>query len=163
MIRLVSLLFIFCSISAALYGQKEVVDAKSNKTVAISYITTVVNNRKLNLVNDIFAPAYVFHGMDGKESHSIGDSSLISFLNYLFKAFPDLHYTVDNAIAENDLVALSLTATGTHKNEFLGYAASNNKVIFKEMFFFRFSNKKIVDGWGVVDVDGVKSQISKQK
>jgi hypothetical protein len=45
----------------------------------------------------------------------------------------------------------------------LRITASNNKVVFKEMFFFRFSNKKIVDGWGVVDIDGVKSQISKQK
>ena len=161
--RLAGLLFIFCSLSAALYGQKEVVDTRSNKAVAISYINTVVNNRKLNLVNDIFAPEYVFHGMNGKDSHSMTDSSLISFLTYLFKAFPDLQYTIDNAIAENDLVALNLTATGTHKNEFLGYPASNNKVVFKEMFFFKFSKMKIVDGWGVVDIDGVKSQISKPK
>ena len=108
-----------------------------------------------------FSPVYTFHGMDGKETRSIPDSSLVPFLKYLFKAFPDIHYTIENIVAENDLVTLSLTATATHKDEFLGYPASDNKIAFKEMFFFRISNKKIVEGWGVVDIDGIKEQISK--
>jgi predicted ester cyclase len=86
---------------------------------------------------------------------------LFHFLKYLFKAFPDIHYTIENIVAENDLVTLSLTATATHKDEFLGYPASDNKIAFKEMFFFRISNKEIVEGWGVVDIDGIKEQISK--
>jgi predicted ester cyclase len=77
----------------------------------------------------------------------------------LFKAFPDLYYTIDNIIAENDMVALSLTAKGTHKGEFLGYRATDKRIVFKEMFFFRISNKRILEGWGIVDVDGVKRQI----
>ncbi len=155
-------LFIYCSMTSILYGQEQTALLKSNKEVAISYINEVVNNRKINLIGEFFSPAYVFHGMDGKDTHNIADSSLVSFLKYLFKAFPDLHYDIENVIAENSMVALNLSATGTHKEEFLGYKASDNKVVFKEMFFFRLSNKKIVEGWGVVDVDGLTKQISKK-
>jgi predicted ester cyclase len=155
-------LLIYFSIISTIYGQTEARNLKSNKEIAISYINEVVNNRKTNLIGEIFSPTYVFHEMNGKESYSISDSSLVSFLNYLFKAFPDLHYTIESAIAEDDLVALSLTASGTHEDEFRGYKASFNKVVFKEMFFFRLSNKEIVEGWGVVDVDGVMKQIAKQ-
>lgn len=99
--------------------------------------------------------------MDGSVIQNIKDNSLISFLQYLFKAFPDLHYTIDSIIAEGDKVALNLSATGTHQNEFLGIAASGNRINYKEMFFFRLTNGKIVEGWVVVDVDGVKEQMKK--
>jgi predicted ester cyclase len=161
MLRLAIYFFIYFSIGSTLYGQAEVSNPKSNKAIAISYINEVVNNRNTNLISQIFSPRYVFHEMNGKVSHSISDSSLVKFLNKLFRAFPDLHYTIVAAIAEKDLVALSLTASGTQKNEFLGYKASNNKVAFKEMFFFRLSDMRLVEGWGVVDVDGVLKQISK--
>jgi len=151
---------IFCIWNAYSYGQNPE-DRKLNKEIATSYITEVVNNKRLNLIPDIYSPQYVFHGMDGVERHTIKDSSLISFLDYLFKAFPDLHYSIDNVVSEGDMVALNLTGRATHKDEFIGYPASNKKIEFKEMFFFRFTNGKITEGWGVVDLDGVKSQISK--
>jgi steroid delta-isomerase-like uncharacterized protein len=147
------------AVSSSLYAQTPGTDLQENKKIAESYITEVVNGRQLDLLSGIFAPTYAFHEMDGSKNHNISDSSLVRFLNYLFKAFPDLHYTIDNNVAENDLVALNLTGTGTQKDEFMGYPASNRKITFKEMFFFRLTNKRIVEGWGVVDLNGVIQQI----
>jgi predicted ester cyclase len=150
---------VFFFLVTGLYGQEKVADLQANKKIASSYITEVVNNRRLSLLGEIYAPAYIFHEMDGRERHTISDSSLVTFLKYLFKAFPDLNYTIDNIVAENDLVALNLTATGTQKDEFLGHAATNRRIRFKEMFFFRLAGLRIVEGWGVVDVNGVIGQI----
>jgi len=154
-------IFLVCIFNSSLFGQNNAAK-KSNKEIAISYITEVVNNRKLNLIPEIYSSEYVIHGMDGIEKHAIQDSSLISFLNYLFKAFPDLNYSIDNAVAEADIVALNLTGKGTHKDEFFGFPASNKKIVYKEMFFFRLLNGKIIEGWVVVDIEGVKNQISKK-
>jgi steroid delta-isomerase-like uncharacterized protein len=137
-------------------------DKKPNAKVARIYIEEVVNKRKLDLFPTVFSPDYVFHEMDGTDRQSIKDSSLLPFLKYLFKAFPDLHYTVDYTTCEKDMVSLNLTATGTHKDEFFGYPASGKKIMFKEMFFFRIADDKIVEGWGVVDIDGIKRQIAQQ-
>jgi steroid delta-isomerase-like uncharacterized protein len=138
------------------------VQRTSNEEIASSYITEVINKRKLEMIPEIYSPNYVFHGLDGIKRQTIQDSSLISFLNYLFRAFPDLQYTIDHAVTEKDIVSLNLTGSATHKDEFLGFPASNKKITFKEMFFFRVLNGKIIEGWGVVDLDGVKTQISKE-
>jgi predicted ester cyclase len=43
-----------------------------------------------------------------------------------------------------------------------GFPASQKKVRFKQMFFFRLKNNKITEEWEVVDVDGLKAQLAKQ-
>ena len=134
---------------------------EDNKKVAVSYIEEVVNHRKLELVEEIFSPDYVRHEWNGNTTSNIKDGSLIAFLKYLFKAFPDLHYTIVDVIAEGDMVALNLLAKGTHQNEFLGFEASGSTVTYQEMFFFKLKNQKIVEGWSVVDVEQVKAQLEK--
>ena len=136
--------------------------SESNKELVSRYFGEVINGKMLNLIEDIFSNAYISHRMDGKQVHSVQDGSLISFLTYFFSAFPDIHYEINNIIQEEDIVALNLTATGTHNGEFLGYAASQKKIQFKEMYFFRISNDRIVEGWGLPDVNGIREQISNQ-
>jgi steroid delta-isomerase-like uncharacterized protein len=150
----------FCTTS---YGQDRDPELKANKEIVSTYINEIIDNRKLDLINNIFSPAYIFHEMDGKQKNNIADSSLLSFLHYLFNTIPDFRLTIDYIVAENDMVALNVTATGTQAKEFLGFPASNNRLVYKLMFFFRLSNKKIVEGWEVVDLDGLKKQLQSNK
>src|SRR3954470_283034 len=108
--RLLVMLTLNCLCYMTSFSQS-IGEQKPNKEIAFAYISEVVNKRNLTLIKDIYSDEYVFHGMDETESHTIRDSSLASFLAYLFKAFPDLHYTIDNAVSEGELVALNLTAT----------------------------------------------------
>jgi steroid delta-isomerase-like uncharacterized protein len=148
----------FCCYCCTLsFGQ----NPAANKEIAVKYFNEVVNGKKLNLISDIFSRDYVSHGMSGSSTQAIMDSSLVSFLNYFFKAVPDIHYTIDNIIAEGDMVAVNLTATGTQSGKFLGFPASQKRINFKEMYFFRISNNKITEGWGVTDIAGIKEQLSK--
>jgi steroid delta-isomerase-like uncharacterized protein len=130
-----------------------------NKKIAISYFEEIVNKRNLDLVSKIFSPDYIDHEMDGTENRSIKAGTFIPFLQKLFKAFPDLHYTIESAVAEADIVALNLSAHATHKDAFLGFPASGNKINYKQMHFFRIKDGKIMECWEVVDLDGVKSQL----
>ncbi len=150
----------FCTTS---YGQDRDPELKANKEIVSTYINEIIDNRKLDLINNIFSPAYTFHEMDGKQKNNIADSSLMSFLHYLFNTIPDFRLTIDYIVAENDMVALNVTATGTQAKEFLGFPASNNRLVYKIMFFFRLSNKKIVEGWEVVDLDGLKKRLQSNK
>jgi predicted ester cyclase len=83
-------------------------------------------------------------------------------LRFVFTAIPDLRYTIDNAIAEGDMVAVNATVTGNAKSEMFGLPAAEKKVSFKQMFFFRLKSNKITEEWEVVDGDGLKSQLAKQ-
>src|SRR5688572_29166322 len=52
------------------------------------------------------------------------------FLTLMFNAFPDLHFTIEDILAEGDKVAFRLALTGTHKGVFQGIPASGKKITF---------------------------------
>ena len=45
-----------------------------------------------------------------------------------FKAFPDLHFEIDQIIASGDYAVCRWRVTGTHKGEFNGIAPTNKRV-----------------------------------
>jgi predicted ester cyclase len=69
----------------------------------------------------------------------------------LLRAFPDLHVTVEDVIAEGDKVVARITVTGTHKGEYMGRQPTGNSVTYNEIFIVRFVGGRIAEIWGVVD------------
>jgi steroid delta-isomerase-like uncharacterized protein len=135
---------------------------KANKKTIIRYFEEVVNTQKLNSMGQFFSRDYIWHQMNGTDVRSSQDSSHVSMLRFIYTAIPDLHYTIDNAIVEGDMVAVNSTVTGTARSEMFGLPAAQKKVRFKQMFFFLLTNNKITEEWEVVDGDGLKAQLAKQ-
>lgn len=113
-------------------------------------------------MGEFFSEDYIWHQMDGKKVNSNQDSSHISMLKFIFRAIPDIHYTIDRIVAEGNIIAVNSTVTGTAKADFFGFPASLRKVHFKQMFFFRMEKNKIKEEWEVVDLAGIKEQLSRQ-
>jgi steroid delta-isomerase-like uncharacterized protein len=133
-----------------------------NKQTITTYFNEVINTQSLNRLGTFFSRDYIWHQMNGTDVRSSQDSSHISAIKFVFSAIPDIHYTIDDIIAEGDMVAVNATITGTAKSEMFGLPAAQKKVHFKQMFFFRLVNNKITEEWEVVDLDGLKAQLSKQ-
>ncbi|MFD0857263.1 ester cyclase [Actinomadura adrarensis] len=70
----------------------------------------------------------------------------------LYRAYPDLHVTVEDVIAEGDKVVARNTVTGTHQGEYMGIPPTGKSVTYKEIFIARFADGRIAEVWGVVDV-----------
>jgi steroid delta-isomerase-like uncharacterized protein len=70
----------------------------------------------------------------------------------LLEAFPDLHLTVEDIIAEGDKVVVRNTVTGTHRGEYMGLPPTGKSVTYNEIFIFRIVDGRIAETWGVVDV-----------
>ena len=62
-----------------------------------------------------------------------------------YDAFPDMHVTIDDMVAEGDKVATRTTWTATHKGEFMGVPPTNKKVTFSLIVIDRFAGGKIVE------------------
>jgi hypothetical protein len=69
----------------------------------------------------------------------------------LLEAFPDLHITIEDLIAEGDKVVARNLVTGTHQGEFMGRPATGESVAYNEIFIFRFANGRIAESWGIVE------------
>ena len=68
------------------------------------------------------------------------------------KTFPDYHATLQNMIAEEDLVACRWTSKGTH-NEI------KKKVDFPGQSICRFEDGKIIEEWIIFDSDTPRRQL----
>jgi predicted ester cyclase len=100
-------------------------------------------------IAEIVAPDEVHHWGIGGDTTGFEEFS--ERWGLFFTAFPDLEFTVDLVVAEEDLVATHWTATGTHRGEWQGIAPTDREVTWQGNNIFRFECGLIVESWGVAD------------
>ncbi len=70
-------------------------------------------------------------------------------------AFPDFQYHIEAMIAEDDLVAVRTTFSGTHSGPFTfesqNLSPTGKSLRVAEMFFFRIADGKVVESWATWD------------
>jgi steroid delta-isomerase-like uncharacterized protein len=81
-----------------------------------------------------------------------GVQALKDVMTILHRAYPDLHLTIEDLIAEGDKVVGRNAITGTHRGEYLGLPPTGISVVYNEIFIFRFVEGRIAEIWGVVDL-----------
>jgi predicted ester cyclase len=74
-------------------------------------------------------------------------------------AFPDFHMTVEDTVAEGDLVVCRFDQTGTHEGELFGIAPTGRTVAFGEMALCQFAGGQIVSTWFQTDMLSLMSQL----
>ena len=110
----------------------------------------LLNKGNLELVEELFAPTYVFHGAEGDSEG--GPDAIKAFLTSIRTAFPDLRVEVEILTTEGDKVAWQRTHRGTHQGEYLGVPASGSLITWRSMIVTRYEEGKIVEEWGVSDL-----------
>ena len=81
-----------------------------------------------------------------------GAQAIKEVFGRLYRAFPDLHVTVEDLIEEGDKLVGRNSVTGTHQGEYIGLAPTGKSITYNEIFIFRFAGGRIAETWGVVDV-----------
>ena len=107
----------------------------------------------LSVVDELVGPEYV--GAQGDK----GPAGFKSVIIGLRTAFPDLHYTIDDVVAEGDQVAVRWHWTGTHKAPFRAFPATGKAVSNTGAGIFRFKDRKIVTAVLETDRLGFLEQI----
>lgn len=130
---------------------------EENKRLLRRFWEEVFNGKKLAVIDELFAPDWVYHGAGGQEIH--GPEELKQFLSIYFSAFPDFHANVEDLIAEGDRVASRATCYGTHKGELMGIAPTGKRVTVPVICISRLANNKIVEDFELVDIFGMLQQL----
>ena len=76
-----------------------------------------------------------------------------------FTAFPDMHVTIEDQIAEGDKVASRLTVSGTHKGDFMGMAPTGKQMMITGIDIVHIKDGKAVERWGNLDDLGLMQQL----
>src|SRR5215207_10299143 len=82
------------------------------------FFREVWSEGKLDLVDELFSPAYVGHP-SGPEEPVQAPAGVSEYVGRLRESFPDLTITVEDQVANGDKVATRWTARGTHDGELM--------------------------------------------
>jgi steroid delta-isomerase-like uncharacterized protein len=88
-----------------------------------------------------------------------GLEGLKDVLRGMRSAFPDLHFSVEEQIAEDDKVLTRFEWTGTHQGDFLGVPATGRTVKVWGMVLDRLQDGRIKDTRILMDIFGLMMQL----
>ena len=130
--------------------------AEENKEIVRRVIDKIVNKGELALADKVLASNYVYHF----PTHDIkGPEGFKEFVTTMRTAFPDLHVTIEDIIAEGDKVAVRVLMQGTFKGELNGIAPTGRKLTFPEAVFVRFENGKEVEATAYGNMKSFNEQL----
>jgi predicted ester cyclase len=117
----------------------------------------VFNEGKLEVIDEVLPPDFVEHqSVPGIPSGREGVKQIATLLR---SAFPDFRYSVEQEVAEGDLYALYLTASGTMRGDFMGMKATGKHARWGEMHLVRIEGGKAKEHWAVIDQLGMLQQL----
>ena len=130
----------------------------SNKAIVRPLYDEVWNKRRLELVDEIISPSHALHDPNLTGS-AVGPEAYKRQVSRFIAAFPDLRFTIEDIVGENEKLAVSWTISGTHKSEFMGVPATNKKVSVHGITIHHFVNAKIMDSYVSWDAWGMMQQL----
>ena len=123
--------------------------SEENKALFRKFVDECFNRKDPSAIDRLIAPDILDHNLPpGQEP---GAESMKQLMGMFFGAFPDLSVTIDQLVAEGDLVVGRMTTAGTHQGDFMGIAATGKSVKFTEMHMVRIVGGKAVEHWGNSD------------
>ncbi len=130
-----------------------------NKEVVRRFFDEVVSGGDLGLIDDLCASDYRAHAtLSGPEA--IDRRALRDLVTSWRSSFPDGSISIEDIVAEGELVAARLEERGTHRGVFRGISPTGKAVKYGSMTFLRIVDGKITEHWGLLDMPSVLEQIS---
>ena len=121
-----------------------------NKAVSRRWIE-VFNERDDAGEAEVRTKDYVAYAPASLEPAPLDSEAWTRFLAGFVEGFPDLQLTVEDSVAEGDLVAQRVHFEGTHTGEFQGLPPTHRKVSFSGIELNRFVDGRVAEHWFQLD------------
>jgi steroid delta-isomerase-like uncharacterized protein len=128
-----------------------------NKAIIREMVEAAFNQRELTALDRFVAEDYV--ELDPMLGQGPGREGFKQLLVGLLEAFPDMHWTFDEQIAEGDKVVSRFQWTGTHAGDFAGIPATGKRVKVKGIVIDRVIDGLLVDSRILQDDLGMLRQL----
>jgi len=114
---------------------------------------------KLDVLDELMAATFDDHDEPNPTDALEGlEHAKYTIMEYR-SAFPDIHFTVEDQIAEGEMVVTRWTARGTHTGEFRGIPPTGKGAMTTGISITRVVSGKFVEGWTIYDVLGLLQQL----
>ena len=133
--------------------------ASENKAV-VEELFGRLSDQDLGVIDDLCADGFsVEISLLGTDESAIGVDGMKAMYEEYYAAFPDLRQDVVELVGEDDVVAVFLTTSGTHRGEFRGVPPTGNEIDVEDAGLIRFEDGQIVDLWPQSDMLSLFEQL----
>lgn len=130
--------------------------SEDNKGLVRRVIEEVYNKGNLAAVDDYVAADFVIHAPSGDIPGPAGARQFVAMLR---EAFPDFHTTIEDQVADGDMVVTRWIAEGTHLGEFQGIPPTGKHRTMSGIDIDRIVADKVVECWTNTDDLGLMRQL----
>lgn len=127
-----------------------------NKALAERFVHEVFEQGRLEAVDELVAPDFTGHTW---RLSGPGPGPLKLAMERVARGLADARFVIDDLIAEDDRVALRLTASATQVGELMGMPGSGKRYSIEEIHVFRIRDGRIVEHWHQFDQLGMMRQL----
>jgi steroid delta-isomerase-like uncharacterized protein len=131
---------------------------RENKDLVRRVIEEFLNSADPALADELFHPDFVDHNPSNPEMSGL--ENVKRSVTDWHRAFPDTVNAVGDLLAEGDRVAARWVTRGTHRGEFLGIPATDNRIEVTSSGIFRVEGGKVAESWDHFDALGMLAQLS---
>jgi steroid delta-isomerase-like uncharacterized protein len=128
-----------------------------NRAVVQRFLEEVINEGRLEQADEIVAEDFV--ELDPLPGQRQGREGLKEVIGMLRAAFPDMHWVVEEMIAEGEQVVTRFTWTGTQQGTFMGIPATGRNVVVKGVVIDRIVGGMMTDSRILMDTMGMMQQL----
>jgi steroid delta-isomerase-like uncharacterized protein len=133
------------------------VTPEANKRVMHRF-TEFINTASEKLAEELISPEAVFH-VPGRLEPVRGPAGYCEIIGMMREGFPDIQWTLEEMVAEGDMVAARFTMRGTHRGIFFGVPPTGKTIKVQAMNFYRLSGGMFVEERGQPDLLSLLQQI----
>jgi steroid delta-isomerase-like uncharacterized protein len=132
--------------------------SEQNKAVVRRLFEQLWNKGDLSVADQLFTPNYDHHDPSTPDVGRGPESEKRRATLYR-TAFPDLRLTVEDIIAEGELVVARWSCRGTHKGDLSGIAPTGRQFTISGVSIARIAGGKMAEGWINWDALGLMQQL----
>jgi steroid delta-isomerase-like uncharacterized protein len=127
-----------------------------NKELVRRFVQEIFVDGNPDAVDELVAEDFVPHTWP---STGDGRGDLKRAMERVSKSLADANFTIEDTIAEDDRVAVRLTAGARQTGEFMGIPPSGKSYSIGEIHIFRIRDGKVSEHWHQFDSMGMLSQL----
>lgn len=127
---------------------------EQNKALIRRFYEEVVNQRAVELIDEMIAEDFDDHAAHGK-----GREHFKILYHIMIRIFPDIQAVLQDLIAEGDKVVARVEFTATQADSFRGFPATNKQVAYSGVDIFRIKDGKLAERWAQRDFLGMLEKL----
>jgi steroid delta-isomerase-like uncharacterized protein len=128
-----------------------------NKEVIRAFIEDVINKGNLDRADDLVLERFV--ELDPLPGQRQGREGLKEIIGTIRSAFPDIHWVLDEMVAEGNTVCSRFTWSGTHRDVFLGISATGKHITVKGVVVDLLENGQMSESRILMDTLSMLQQL----